>query len=404
MRSVVERQLRSDGHCITSVSHSTSKSRPSENILSTPMVAEIVRYIMSFNGMGLANDDMSLLRTTCPSIDDFRNQVYSTAYSIITVFGLVGNGFALLVLLRTFQQRSPFYVYMLNLVVSDLLCVSMLPLRVDYYFNEGQWNQGDFLCRVSSYSLYVNLYCSIFFMTGISFTRFLAIVFPVRSLDLAIERKAGTVCICIWVFICACCSPFLIQGEYVDEETNKTKCYEPPEYSDKLLLKLGLNYFSLVVGFIIPFLMIMLFYVAMMRVLLYRINPSRGKQRATLMKAIRMIIIVMVTFLVCFMPYHIQRTVHLHFMSPNDTTCEEVITMQKSVVVTLCLAASNTCFDPLLYFFSGENFRVRLSTFRSAAPSVLRKCHSEQPATPSNNIQLLKQGDQQACNGPSKVT
>lgn len=57
-------------------------------------------------------------------------------YSIITVFGLAGNGFALLVLVKTFRQRSAFHIYMLNLAVSDLLCVSTLPLRVLYYVNK----------------------------------------------------------------------------------------------------------------------------------------------------------------------------------------------------------------------------------------------------------------------------
>ncbi|KAK2890645.1 hypothetical protein Q8A67_013288 [Cirrhinus molitorella] len=121
----------------------------------------------------------------CASIDDFRNQVYSTVYSVITVFGLMGNGFALYVLLRTYRQKSAFHIYMLNLAVSDLLCVSTLPLRVLYYVNKGQWNLGDFLCRISSYALYVNLYCSVFFMMAMSFTRFLAIVFPVQNLRLA---------------------------------------------------------------------------------------------------------------------------------------------------------------------------------------------------------------------------
>ncbi|CAB1324766.1 unnamed protein product [Coregonus sp. 'balchen'] len=73
----------------------------------------------------------------------------------------------------------------------------------------------------------------------------------------------------------------------------------------------------------------------------------------------------MLAFLLCFMPYHIQRSVHLSFLSQTSTSCSELVYMQKSVVVTLCLAASNSCFDPLLYFFSGEGFRRRLSSFRS---------------------------------------
>ncbi|TRY90256.1 hypothetical protein DNTS_005112 [Danionella cerebrum] len=309
--------------------------------------------------------------STCPSIDDFRNQVYSTAYSIITVFGLMGNGFALFVLLRTYRQSSAFHIYMLNLAVSDLLCVSTLPFRVLYYVNKGHWNLGDFLCRISSYALYVNLYCSVFFMMAMSFTRFLAIVFPVQNLKLATEKRARIVCVCIWVFICVTSSPFLLSGQHTDPETNKTKCFEPPERPGSLEKLVMLNYFSLVVGFIIPFLVILICYAGILRTLLKNRNASGvKKQHNTRNKAIRMIVVVMLTFLVSFMPYHIQRSLHLHFKSRTGATCEEVIYMQKSVVITLCLAAANSCFDPMLYFFSGENFRHRLSTFRKASVNM----------------------------------
>ncbi|XP_066571395.1 cysteinyl leukotriene receptor 1 [Amia ocellicauda] len=315
--------------------------------------------------------------TECENIDEFRNQVYSTAYSLITVFGLVGNGFALFVLIRTFRQRSAFHIYMLNLAASDLLCVSTLPLRVIYYVNKGQWNYGDFLCRVSSYALYVNLYCSIFFMMAMSCTRFIAIVFPVQNLKLVNEKKAKIVCICIWVFICTTSSPFLMSGTSIDSKTNKTKCFEPPEKRTGGLHKLiTLNYFSLVVGFAIPFLVIVVCYIGIIRTLLTGSN-SMQKQKNTRTKAIRMIVIVMLAFLLSFMPYHIQRTVHLHFLNRKGQPCSDVIYMQKSVVITLCLAAANSCFDPMLYFFSGENFRRRLSTFRKTSVSVgpMQRCH-----------------------------
>lgn len=299
----------------------------------------------------------------CPSIDDFRNQVYSTAYSLITVFGLVGNGFALVVLLRTYRQSSPFHVYMLNLAVSDLLCVSTLPLRVIYYVNKGQWNMGDFLCRISSYALYVNLYCSIFFMTAMSVTRFLAIVFPVQNLRLVSQRRARLVCVGIWVFICAMSSPFLMTGEYTDLVTNKTKCFEPPPRKNGNVSKLiMLNFLSLALGFILPIVIILVCYAGIIRALLSRTQSSRCRETGA--KAIRMIIIVALAFLLSFAPYHVQRTLHLSFLSRADATCDELISSQKSVVVTLCLAASNSCFDPLLYFFSGETFRRRLSSMR----------------------------------------
>ncbi|XP_070819395.1 cysteinyl leukotriene receptor 1 [Chaetodon trifascialis] len=309
-------------------------------------------------------DSVESNSTDCPSIDDFRNQVYSTSYSLITVFGLFGNGFALVVLIRTYRQSSPFHVYMLNLAVSDLLCVMTLPLRVLYYVNKGQWKQGDFLCRISSYALYVNLYCSIYFMAVMSITRFLAIVFPVQNMRLVTVNRARLVCVGVWVFICISSSPFLMTGQHFDPITNKTKCFEPPRGQgvQKLLV---LNNLSLVVGFALPFLVILLCYGGIIRTLLSRTQNAR-RQRDTGTRAIQMIVIVLLTFLISFMPYHVQRTIHLNFLSRTDTTCSERIAMQKSVVVTLCLAASNSCFDPLLYFFSGEGFRNRMSSLRQS--------------------------------------
>ncbi|XP_061542567.1 cysteinyl leukotriene receptor 1-like [Phycodurus eques] len=300
--------------------------------------------------------------TNCPSIDDFRNQVYSTSYSLITVLGLVGNGFALLVLLRTYRPSSPFQVYMLNLVVSDLLCVSTLPMRVVYYVNKGQWNQGDFLCRITSCALYVNLYCSIYFMAAMSVTRFVAIVFPVQNRLLVTVKHAQLVCVGIWIFICLASSPFLMFGQKFDPVSNKTKCFEPPIGQDVSKVVM-LNNLSLVLGFTVPFLIILICYAGIIHTLLYR-TPGTRRQQDTGSKAIRMIIIVLLTFLVCFMPYHVQRSVHIHSLYRTDTSCSERVIMQKSVVVTLCLAAANSCFDPLLYIFSGEGFLKRLSSMR----------------------------------------
>ncbi|KPP57579.1 cysteinyl leukotriene receptor 1-like [Scleropages formosus] len=335
----------------------------------------------------------------CDSIDDFRNKVYSTVYSIITVFGLVGNGFALFVLMRTPNQRSAFHIYMLNLAVSDLLCVSTLPLRVLYYVNKGQWNLGDFLCRISSYALYVNLYCSVFFMMAMSCTRFLAIVFPVQNLKLVNERKARFVCVAVWIFICATSSPFLMSGTHIDPLTNKTKCFEPPEREGSLKKLVMLNYFSLVVGFIIPFLVILVCYAGIIHTLMTG-SSSMKKQKQTRTKAIRMIIIVMLAFLVSFMPYHIQRTVHLQIMNRKEKNCEVEIFMQKSVVVTLCLAAANSCFDPMLYFFSGENFRRRFSTFRKTSVGSISQ-RRQRMGCGADGFEE-EEDKLQDCNGPTR--
>lgn len=300
------------------------------------------------------------------SIDDFRNSVYSTLYCMISVAGFVGNGVVLYVLIRTYRQKTAFQVYMLNLALSDFLCVLTLPLRVIYYVHKGNWFFSDFLCRLSSYTLYVNLYCSIFFMTAMSFFRCIAIVFPVRNISLVSEKKAKFVCVGIWVFVTLTSAPFLLNGTY--QHGNKTKCFEPPENSQKTDLVVTLDFIALFVGFIIPFVTITICYTMIIRTLL---RNSMRKNEANRRKAVWMIIIVTATFLVSFTPYHVLRTVHLHALRRRGSACGETLFLQKAVIVTLPLAAANCCFDPLLYFFSGGNFRQRLTTLRKMSSSSL---------------------------------
>ncbi|KAM4818112.1 cysteinyl leukotriene receptor 1 isoform 1-T2 [Thomomys bottae] len=319
------------------------------------------------------------------TIDEFRNQVYSTVYSMISVVGFFGNSFVLYVLIKTYHEKSAFQVYMINLAVADLLCVCTLPLRVVYYVRKGNWLFGDILCRLSTYALYVNLYCSIFFMTAMSFFRCVAIVFPVQNINLVTQRKAKFVCAGIWIFVIVTSSPFLMSKSYKDGK-NITKCFEPPQNNQAKKYVLILHFVSLLIGFIIPFIIIVVCYTMIILTLL---KNSMKKNLSSRKKAIGMIIVVTAAFLISFMPYHIQRTIHLHFL--HNETCDSVLRMQKSVVITLSLAASNCCFDPLLYFFSGGNFRRRLSTFRKHSLSSMTYLSKKKPSLPEKGEDTYKE-------------
>ncbi|KAM5290817.1 cysteinyl leukotriene receptor 1 [Glossophaga mutica] len=339
------------------------------------------------DGAGNLTASSASSNTCNGSIDDFRNQVYSTMYSMISVVGFVGNGFVLYVLIRTYHEKSAFQIYMINLAVSDLLCVCTLPLRVVYYVHKGMWFFGDFLCRLSTYALYVNLYCSIFFMTAMSFFRCIAIVFPVKNINLVTEKKARFVCASIWIFVILTSSPFLMSKSYKDEKNN-TKCFEPPQGNQTKNHIFILHYVSLLVGFLIPFIIIIVCYTMIILTLL---KNSMQKNLPSRKKAVGMIIIVTAAFLISFMPYHIQRTIHLHFLYNETKPCDSVLRMQKSVVITLSLAASNCCFDPLLYFFSGGNFRRRLSTFRKHSLSSMTYVPKKKVSLPEKEDEVCKE-------------
>ncbi|XP_052046934.1 cysteinyl leukotriene receptor 2 [Apodemus sylvaticus] len=285
------------------------------------------------------------------TIGSFKKEFYPIIYLVIFVWGALGNGFSIYVFLQTYKKSTSVNVFMLNLAISDFLFISTLPFRADYYFRGSDWIFGDLVCRIMSYSLYVNMYTSIYFLTVLSVVRFLATARPFQMLRGTSIRSAWVLCGIIWVFIMASAAPLLVNGQ---EKNNTTMlCLELNSQTLKKLVIM--NHISLAVGFLLPFFTLTICYLLIIRVLLKVEIPESGP-RAAHRKALTTIVIAMIIFLLCFLPYHALRTLHL--VTWNKESCGDVL--HKATVVTLTLAAANSCFNPFLYYFAGENFKARL--------------------------------------------
>lgn len=285
------------------------------------------------------------------TIENFKKEFYPIVYLVIFVWGALGNGFSIYVLLQTYKKSTSVNVFMLNLAISDFLFISTLPFRADYYLRESNWIFGDLTCRVMSYSLYVNMYTSIYFLTVLSVVRFLATVHPFQQLHVTSVKTAWILCGIIWVFIMASSAVLLKNGS--EKKNDITLCLElSPRKFKKLLI---MNHIALVAGFLLPFAILTICYLLIIRVLLKVEIPESGL-RASHRKALVTIIIAMTIFLLCFLPYHALRTLHL--VTWKADACGD--TLHKATVITLALAATNSCFNPFLYYFAGENFKDRL--------------------------------------------
>ncbi|KAL1780984.1 cysteinyl leukotriene receptor 2 [Sigmodon hispidus] len=285
------------------------------------------------------------------TIESFKKEFYPIVYMAIFVLGALGNGFSIYVFLQTYKKSTSVNVFMLNLAISDFLFISTLPFRADYYIRGSNWIFGDMACRIMSYSLYVNMYTSIYFLTVLSIVRFLATVHPFHLLHVTSVKSSWIICGIIWVFIMASSVGLLKNG--LEEKNNTTLCLELNLKKFKELLVM--NYVALVVGFLLPFVILTICYLLIIRVLLKVEIPESGL-RASHRKASITIIIAMIIFLICFLPYHALRTLHL--ITWNKDSCGD--NLHKAIVITLALAATNSCFNPFLYYFAGENFKDRL--------------------------------------------
>ncbi|XP_048397324.1 cysteinyl leukotriene receptor 1-like [Stegostoma tigrinum] len=297
-------------------------------------------------------------KNSCENNDTFKTNIYLPTYIIVFIFGFIENVFCLYVFLKLYKRKTAIGVVTVNLAISDLLFVCTLPWRVHYYLNNGKWNLPHSLCAFMSYALYLNMYCSIYFLTLMSVLRYFAIVHPMNALKYRSVKSVQIVCVAIWIFVGITASPFLTGGSYINKN-NETKCFHLKDGVDYRIFVM--NLISLVVGCIVPFFIIIICYTLVVKALL--ISKAKHHQKmSSLRKAIALIIIVMVIFLTSFLPYHILRTVHVAINLNVGHISQASCFIQKCVVVTQCGAAINSCLDPLLYYFAAETFRGKVKT------------------------------------------
>lgn len=262
------------------------------------------------------------------------------------------------------RAESFFSVNVLSFVSFLSPQVLSLPLRI-YYYLDRNWPFGHPLCMICFYLKYVNMYASIYFLVCISVRRCELIMRPLRFTS---SRRKGDLLICGlgWLLVFLCCLPFpllrnsLPDGESPSSEESK-KCFaELPMRTISMPAAGALLIIAELLGFIIPLALVIActcMTAGSLREQTAGVFPDRGEKR----RAWRMVLSCAVVFLVCFAPYHI--TMPLDFMVKagvlSNCTFRDMI--QRCHPVMLCLASLNCCLDPLMYYFTTDEFWRRLS-------------------------------------------
>ncbi|XP_054650613.1 lysophosphatidic acid receptor 6a [Dunckerocampus dactyliophorus] len=310
----------------------------------------------SFTLPGTSN--VSSSNWTCSKNDGFKYPLYSTVFSIVFVVGLITNVVAIYIFTCSLKLRNETTTYMINLVVSDLLFVFTLPLRVFYFINQS-WPFGSVLCKVSVSLFYTNMYGSILFLTCISVDRFLAIVHPFRSRTLRTKRNAKMVCTAVWVLVLSGSLPTGFMLDTTSREknlANATFCFENFSSNQWKAHLSKVVIFIETVGFIIPLLLNVCCSIMVLQTLRRPHKVSRGS-KLNKTKILRMIIVHLSIFCFCFIPYNVNLVFYSLVRTKTLKGCFVESVVRTIYPIALCIAVSNCCFDPIVYYFTSETIQ-----------------------------------------------
>lgn len=288
-------------------------------------------------------------------IQDYQHHIYAVFYTVILVPGLIGNVLALWVFYAYIKETKKAVIFMINLAVADLLQVLSLPLRVYYYLNNS-WPFGHFACMVCFYVKYVNMYASIYFLACISLRRCRLIIQPLRYNGTK-RRQDRSWCLVGWLMVCFGCLPFPLLRR---KHENVYCCFsELPMIQLSKELGVSLLTFAELMGFLLPLAIVIIctwLTAASLREKTCVLQDTGEKH-----KAFKMVLSCAGVFLVCFVPYHI--TFPLDFLTKSNGSVSPAFKVAVLHVhpVTLCLASLNCCLDPVMYYFTTDEFKRRLS-------------------------------------------
>ncbi|XP_037640379.1 G-protein coupled receptor 20-like [Sebastes umbrosus] len=258
--------------------------------------------------------------------------------SLIFLVGMVLNVVALYVFCFRTKHQTTSVIYTINLAVTDLLVNLSLPTRIMLYYSGGT-------CLTCSYlhifSYFVNMYCSILFLTCICVDRYLAIVQVEASRRWRNSSVAKCVCVTVWLFAIVVTYSFL-----------STAFQHPGCCLSKLL-------FLTITEFFLPLIIIMVFTLRIMWALAdpRLMQQSRDRRR----RAVQLLTTVLIIFTVCFTPFHIRQVVvYFHPEMPHHVIAYHL---------TVTLSSLNSCMDPVVYCFVTNNFKATMrNIFRRAEP------------------------------------
>ncbi|KAK3534921.1 hypothetical protein QTP70_002006 [Hemibagrus guttatus] len=323
------------------------------------------------------------------NIKVYQRYTYAIIYTVILVPGLISNVLALWVFHVYVKETKKAVIFMINLAIADLLQVLSLPLRIYYYLNQS-WPFGHALCMFCFYLKYVNMYASIYFLACISIRRCMLIIYPLRYT--ATKRwRDRTWCAIGWFIVCVGCLPFPLLRKNSDPAKTEESdiCFsELPMVNLSMPSGVTLVTLAELIGFLLP-LAVVLTCTWLTAASLSEKNcvlQDAGEKR----KALKMVLSCAGVFLICFMPYHITFPLDFLAKSKKQISCAFKIAIQRCHPITLCLASFNSFLDPVMYYFTTDEFKRRLSR-----PELVESFHLHRRISCSTNEVKTLQSEQE---------
>lgn len=286
----------------------------------------------------------------CLSVDlSIKHYYLPFMYGIIFVVGFTGNLLAIIIYVVKLRPWKSGSIIMVNLAVADLLYALSLPFLVEFYIDR-DWRLGEFMCRLLRFCFHFNLYGSILFLTCLSVFRYVVVVHPLQAASVRRPYWGVSVCLAIWIISLLEIGPMLsmITTQKYD---NTTDCLDFASNDPETVW--WYSWLLSVLGYLLPLVVVCWCYTHISGAL----GKSLSASRPSRIRAQRLTVMILVVFIMCFLPYHILRVLRVGSLRSNGTSCLQKKIINDAYTLSRPLAGLNTFFNLALFTLAGDKFQ-----------------------------------------------
>lgn len=288
--------------------------------------------------------------------------VWSLVYAIILMVATGGNIIVMWIVLAHRRMRTVTNYFLVNLSVADLM-MSVLNCVFNFIFMlNSDWPFGSVYCTISNFVANVTVASSVFTLVVTSFDRYMAIMRPLKH---HMSRKRTILALfSIWFASAMLAIPCLLYSTTNSRRYNngntRIVCYMqwPDGSYPNSKTEYIYNLVFLGVTYLIPMMVMAVCYTLMGRKLWgsksigehtqYQKESMKSKR-----KVVKMFIIVVTIFAVCWLPYH-----GFFIFAYHHRRFAETSYAQHVFLSFYWLAMSNAMVNPIIYYWMNTRFRL----------------------------------------------
>lgn len=294
-------------------------------------------------------------------------------YSIILVAGILGNLLVCIVIIRNTSMHTATNYYLFNLAVSDLIYLLFgLPYEVILFWHQYPYLFGATFCWLSRLIKDTCTFVSVLTIVAFSIERFLAICYPLHVYVMCGFKRAVRIIIIVWVISIICAMPF---GLYTGIHYLTFPKDFGPKLKESALCRMVESppipvwELSAILFYVVPLILLLVFYTRIVIEIQNRLKDSSAlgvrhgsssshtKRTKSRRAVIKMLAVVVITFFICWSPFHVQHVLSPYLVQVVDY--ETAIILNTVLFMMSGILYYTSCtINPIIYNVMSNRYRT----------------------------------------------